>query len=510
MVEKPTRGERVCLFIEKYLYVPDGKLAGTCFKLLPFQRQFILEVYDNPAGTRRAILSIGRKNGKTALIAALVLAHLIGPEALPNAQIVSGALSRDQAGIIYKYARDIAYASPEIRGRVRCVDSSKRIVGLKLGTEYKALAAEAKTAHGLTPVLALLDEVGQVSGPHSDFFDAIVTAQGAHEAPMLFAISTQAANDGALLSQWIDDALTGADPRIVCHLHAAPENAELLDEEAWRAANPALDFFRSRDDVQMLAEEAERLPAKENTFRNLILNQRVSLFAPFVSRNLWQAGARDVDPAAFEGPVWGGLDLSQTTDLTAFVLIGRLGDDWHIRPYFWMAAELVEERARADRVPYDLWLKQGFLTATPGKSVDYGDVAEAIGMLTDGLDMQGIAFDRWKMPLMEKHLGLAGVDLPLVEWGQGYASMSPAIDALEQELLHERICHGGHPVLTMCAANAVTLRDPAGNRKLDKAKSTGRIDGMQALAQAMGLANTAVASMAGVDDWLASLRGSAA
>ncbi len=486
---KRSRAAAVIQFIETYLVVPDGVLAGTKFKLLPFQKKFIRAVYDNRAGTRRAILSIARKNGKTALIACLVLAHLVGPEARRNAQIVSGALSRDQAAIIYRYARDIANASPAIRDRVRCVDSGKRIVGLKMAAEYRALAAEAKTAHGLSPVLAFLDEVGQVTGPSNDFFDAIVTSQGAHEAPMLVAISTQAPTDGALLSQWIDDAQSGADPRIVCHVYAAEPDAALDSRRAWKAANPALSQFRSVADMEVLAAEAERLPGKENSFRNLFLNQRVSLFDPFVGANLWGANSGAVDDSAFfEGPVYGGLDLSQTTDLTALVLIAKKAGIWHVKSFFWMARDLIEGRAREDRQPYDLWAKQGFLHAAPGKSIDYAVVVQDIIDWTAGMDLQALAFDRYRMDVLRRHMEIEGVSWPLVDWGQGFVSMSPAVDALEIELLHERMRHGDHPVLKMCAQNAVVQRDPAGNRKLDKAKSVGRIDGMVALAMATGVA----------------------
>jgi phage terminase large subunit-like protein len=479
--------------------VPDGVLRGQKFRLLPFQKDFIRDVYDNPAGTRHAILSIGRKNGKTALAACLVLAHLCGPEAKENSQIESGARSRNQAAKLFKYAKDIVRMSPDLKGRVHVVPSAKMLVGLKLNVEYAALAAEASSAHGGTPILALRDEVGQVKGPTDDFFTAMETSQGAHDAPLLIDISTQAATDGALLSISIDDALTHSDPRIVCHLHSAPENCDLLDKKAWAAANPALKQFRSFDDVAMLAASANRMASKENEFRNLYLNQRVSVFDPFVSRSTWEANGGEVLP--FVGPVWGGLDLSQTTDLTAFVLVGKDKDgNWAVRCVFWMPGDLVEERSRKDREPYDLWARKGFLTAPAGKTIDYGWVAEQIVEGVAGLDFQGLAFDRYKMELLRQSLSLRGLSLPgeLIDWGQGYVSMSPAVEALEIELLQGHVRHGMHPVLRMCARNAVVKRDEAGNRKLDKAKSTGRIDGMVALAMALGLAKTKAPEVASV------------
>lgn len=481
-----TRGERVCRFIEAYCRVPEGKLIGQPMQLADFQRRFLLELYDNPAGTNTAYLSIARKNGKTGLIAGILLAHLVGPEAVQNSQIVSGAMSREQAGIVFNLACKMIQLSPKLADIVHIVPSSKRLIGTPLNVEYKALAAEGKTAHGLSPVLAILDEVGQVRGPQSDFVDAITTAQGAHDAPLLIAISTQAAHDSDLLSVWLDDAERSNDPHIVSHVYSADPDLDLQDEEAWKAANPALDTFRSRSDLATQAERAARMPSSENTFRNLCLNQRVSTVSPFVSQDVWKAcGA---DPAPLEGlAVFGGLDLSARTDLTGFVLIGRDAEGVaHVHPYFWTPEQGLYDRAKRDRVPYDVWVREGYLRTTPGATVDYGFVAAEMAEILGSLDVQAIAFDRWRIDVFKKDAESLGLDFPLVEHGQGYKDMSPALDTLESDLLNGRLRHGMHPVLTMCAANAVVSKDPAGNRKLDKHKATGRIDGMVALAMALG------------------------
>lgn len=484
-----TRAELVIQFIEKFCRVPEGALVGKPLVLAEFQKQFIRDTYDNEHGTRRAILSIARKNGKTGLIAGLLLAHLVGPEAKPNAQIVSGAMSRDQAALVFNLASKMVQQSPELAKRVRIVPSGKRLIGLPLNTEYRALAADGQTAHGLSPVLAILDEAGQVRGPRSDFIDAITTSQGAHENPLLIVISTQAATDADLLSLWIDDALTGADKKTVCHLHAAPKDCELVDTEAWAAANPAMGLFRSQEDVKEQAQQAQRLPSAEATFRWLVLNQRVSAVNPFISSDVWKSCGTEPEEMG-QVPIFAGLDLSARTDLTALVLVGQVEGVWHVRPYFWTPEQGIADRAKRDRVPYDLWAQQGHLKTTPGASVDYEHLASDVLEILDGLDVKAIAFDRWRMDVLKKELDRLGADLPLVPWGQGFQSMSPALDALEAELLNGRMAHGNHPVLTMCAANAVIERDPAGNRKLTKAKSTGRIDGLQALAMAMGAAST--------------------
>lgn len=460
-------------------------MVGQPLKLAEFQRRFILEVYDNPHGTRRAYLSMARKNAKTATIACLVLAHLVGPESVLNSQIVSGAMSREQAALVFNLASKMVQLSPELTKLVRIIPSGKRLIGLAMNTEYKALAAEGTTAHGLSPVLAILDEVGQVRGPQNDFIDAITTAQGAHENPLLIAISTQAPTDADLFSIWLDDSERSGDPSIVRHLYTAPADCELDDQAAWKAANPALDLFRSRRDVEEQAAQAARMPSAENTFRVLTLNQRRNMVNAFVSASVWKAG--NDAPAEFDGPVYGGLDLSATTDLTALVLTCRIDGIVHVRPFFWVPNDTLAEAVKRDKAPYDVWVRDGLLRTTPGKVIDYDFVARDIGEICSGLSVSKIAFDRWRMDRMQTALDRAGVVLPLQEFGQGYMSMSPALDALEADLLQERVKHGGHPVLAMCAANAVAVCDAAHNRKLDKSKATGRIDGLVALAMACGV-----------------------
>lgn len=480
-----TRGERVIAFIEKYCIIPEGAQVGQPIKLADFQRRFILEVYDNPNGTRRGYLSIGRKNGKTALIACLLLAHLVGPEAKLNGQLVSGALSRDQAALVFNLASKMVQLSAELSKIIRIVPSGKKLLGLPMNTEFRALAAEGKTAHGLSPFLAILDEMGQVKGPQSDFVDAITTSQGAHEEPLLLAISTQAPTDADLFSIWLDDAERSEDPTIVSHVYTADEDCELDDPKAWKAANPALGLFRSEKDVEEQAAQAKRMPTQEATFRVLTLNQRVNMVAAFVSPSVWKAGNGEAGP--LEGIVYGGLDLSATTDLTSLVLTCRVGDELRVHPFFWMPQDNVQEAARRDRAPYDLWVREGLLRTTPGKVIDYDFVARDIGEIAAGLSIGKIGFDRWRMDRMQGALERQGVELPLEQFGQGYVSMSPALDALEADLLAEKVRHGGNPVLAMCAANAVAVPDPANNRKLDKSKATGRIDGMVALAMAEGV-----------------------
>lgn len=481
-----TRGEKVCQFVTQYLRIPEGKLVGQPIVLHEFQRRFILDIYDNPHGTSTAYLSVARKNGKSALIAGILLAHLVGPEAVQNSQIVSGAMSRDQAALVFNLACKMIQLNPQLADLVHIIPSSKRLIGKPMNVEYKALAAEGKTAHGLSPVLAILDEVGQIRGPRSDFVDAIVTSQGAHDTPILIAISTQAANDADLLSVWLDDAIKSKDPHTVCHLYTAPDECDLSDETAWKAANPALGVFRSEADLRKQHGNAVRMPSSESMFRNLCLNQRVSTASPFVSRTVWDQNSGEPEPG--KAITWyAGLDLSARTDLTAFVLVGADEDGGiHVFPHFWTPANGLHERAKRDRSPYDMWAEQGLIHTTPGSTVDYEHVARDIAEIIDGLDVESIAFDRWRIDVLKKEFERIGLELPLSEFGQGYKDMAPALDELEAALLNGRLRHGSHPVLQMCAANSVVCKDPAGGRKLDKSKATGRIDGMVALAMAIG------------------------
>lgn len=495
-----TRGEKVCAFLEKYCICPEGDHFGKPMRLEPFQRKFLLEIYDNPYGTHSAYLSIARKNGKTSLIAGILLAHLAGPVAIRNSQIVSGAQSKEQAAVVFELARKMVDLSPTLSKLVRVQPSGKRLVGLARNVLYRALAAEGKTAHGLSPVLAILDEVGQVEGPTDKFVSAITTAQGAYSDPLLIAISTQAPTDADLFSTWLDAQKAAPDPRVVCHVYTAPDDCELSDRKAWAAANPALGVFRSVADVEKQARLAVELPAQEPEFRNLVLNQRVEAAAPFVSKSVWESNGGD--PGPLEGArVWGGLDLSSVNDLTALVLET---EDGGVHCSFWLPEHGLREKARKDRVPYDLWARDGLLLTTPGKAIEYEHVAEHLRGVFDRCDVQAIGFDRYNMKHLKPWLVKAGFSddelTRFVEVGQGTASMTPALRQLETKLLNSGLRHGMNPILRMCAANARVVGE-SGARKFDKAHARGRIDGMVALAMAEFVLAPVDSSAPNVEVW---------
>lgn len=458
-----------------------------------------------------AIISFAKKNAKTSLAAFLLLLHLMGPEAIPNTQLPSTAQSREQAAVLFNLAAKVARLSPSLTPYISIRDTAKQLFCEELGTLYKALSADASTAHGQSPVFAVHDELGQVRGPVSELFNAIENAMGAHDAPLSIVISTQAPTDADLLSVLIDDAKTGRDPRVVLSLYSADENIDPFSEEAIRQANPAFGDFLNRREVLDQAARARAMPSQEALYRNYTLNQRVDVHSPFISRAVWKACGGEV-VERFDGPVFGGLDLASVNDLTAKVYISPVDGVWHVKPTFWLPSVGLVEKSRSDRVPYDLWAKQGHLLTTPGKTVDYDFVAASLFRDCQEMDVRKIAFDLWNWRHLKPCLFRAGFTEDQLEgdnaifeqMGQGFQSMSPALRELESDILDGKIAHENHPVLTMCAANAVVTSDPAGNRKLDKAKATGRIDGMVALTMARAAAGTFADNTFDADSWIAS------
>ena len=484
----------VIAFIETVCFVPEGKHVGQKLKLFDWQKDLLQLIYDNPYGTRRAIISVGRKNAKTCLAACLLLNHLCGPSAKsrPNSQLYSAAQSRDQAAITFSLAAKMVRLNPALARIVHVMETAKTLVCSELGTRYRALSADASTAYGLSPSFIVHDELGQCRGPRSSLYEALETATAASVDPLSIVISTQAPTDADLLSVLLDDALAGNDPHTVVKLYTAPADLDPFDEATIRLANPAFGTFLNAREVLAMAADAKRMPAREAECRNLILNQRVEPTNMFVSPAVWKACGEPAGSLAGL-TIYGGLDLSAVSDLTALVLIGRRDGKWRVQPTFWLPSEGLSEKATADRLPYDLWHAQGYLQTTPGRTVSYEFVADHLAELFRRYDIVKIGFDRWNIRNFLPWLHKAGLSEQFVkdhfvEFGQGLASMSPALRDLEQVLLEGQIAHGDHPVLSMCAANTVIAVDDAGNRKPSKKRSVGRIDGMVALAMAIGVA----------------------
>lgn len=495
------RVKRIIKFIEQ-LTIPSGKGAGEPFKLRLFQKKFIQDVYGPTSGNlrivRRAILAMGRKNGKSVLIAALALVHLVGPEAVRNGEIYSAANDREQASLIFKYAAQIVRAEPELVSLIKIVDSTKTMLCFANGSIYRAVSAEAGTKFGLNPTVVIYDELAQAR--NRDLYDALDTSMAAREEPLFIVISTQSNDPQHILSTLIDDGLSGLDPTTVCHLYAVPEDAENVfeDQKLWKLANPALGDFRSLSEMKTAAKRAVRMPTFEASFRNLYLNQRINAETPLIPRQEWLACQSD-KRIERGSEVYLGLDLSGKTDLTALVGVSN-GIDDIVQAWFWKPQESLVEHEKRDRVPYTVWAKQKIIQTTPGRAVQYDWIANMLAEIVSGYKVIGLAFDRWRIDDLLNAMGKIGMDvyidgkddprpgaLRMVPWGQGYASMTQAVEALEGSVLDRKLCHDMNPCLMWNISNAITISDPAGSRKLDKSKTRFRIDGAVALAMAIGL-----------------------
>jgi phage terminase large subunit-like protein len=258
-----------------------------------------------------------------------------------------------------------------------------------------------------------------------------------------------------------------------------------------RSVNPALGTFLDAGDLFAEAERARRMPSFESAFRNLRLNQRISPHGRdlLFTAEAWAEGDEAIEEDIFTDgrPVFGGLDLSASIDLTALVLAAEDDDGLvHIKPFAWTPAENLAERQVHDRAPYDVWIRNGILKVVPGAAIDFDFVVAELAALLAAVNIVRLNYDPWRIHIFQQSLDRCGVAVPLEEMGQGYRSMAPAIDAFEKLVAEKRIRHGGNPLLRWCFSNAVTIKDPAGNRKLDKSKSYSRIDVAVAAVMAIG------------------------
>jgi phage terminase large subunit-like protein len=357
------------------------------------------------------------------------------------------------------------------------------------GSTFQALSAEARTKMGLSPSFVVYDELG--SARDRDLYDAMDSAQGARANPLMLVISTQAADDLAPLSVLVDYGLRVKagdidDPAFHLTIYQAPPDDDIMSEETWRKANPAMGDFRSLADIRRQAEQANAMPSQENRFRNLILNQRVQAEAKFVELGKWKAcnGEAQIPDGA---KVFGAVDLGATKDMSALALVwADAADNYHVQMHYWLPGRILD-RVNEDKVPYDAWHRQGLLT-NDGDSTDPKLVARRIAELNGRYRITAIAFDAWRIVELQRELDAIGCRVLLTPHGQGFKDMNGAVDVLERLIIQERIRHGGHQVLAWNAANAVVRRNADGFRKLDKEKSSGRIDGLQALAMAFSLA----------------------
>lgn len=488
-----SRADRVIAFLES-LPVTKGFGAGATFALMDWQKDWLRAVYadgeDGLRQVRTGLLSVARGNGKTVICAGLALAHLIGPEAEPRGECYSAAASRDQSALIFAEMEAIIFAVPWMAARLNVQRFHKRIEDMETGSIYRALASDGAAVHGLASSFVVCDELAQWK--RRELFDVLRTSLGKRAEPLMLVIGTQSPNPENVMSELVDYGgriETGeiADASFHGKVYAVPDDADVFDPASWPLANPALSVFRAERELREEAERAQRMPSFEPSFRNLYCNQRVDAEPKAIDPREWESCGSAVNMDALRGrPCYGGLDLASVRDLAAFVLYFP-EDDGAVLPWFWTPKAGLAEKEETDRVPYRTWARQGHLEATPGKAIDKTFIAARLGEIAGLYDVRGVAFDRMFMKDLQVILDHEGIALPLVEWGQGFLSMGPAVNAFETALLDDHLRHGMHPVLRWNAGNAVFEHDAAGNRKLSKNRSIDRIDGLQALVMAIGL-----------------------
>lgn len=490
------RGERAIAWIEQ-LVITRGPDAGKRLKLRPWQADIIRGVLHTDTHgkriVRRCFVTAGRKNGKTGLIAALALLFLAGPEAVSRGQVVSAAADRQQAALIWAEIRAFVEADTVLglADRVLLRSFHKDATDKLTGSEYRALAAVAERVHGLNPTLWIADELAQ--WPNRAVLDALMTAQGAQAEPLGIVISTTSPDPHHVMSEWRLEAeavMSGAvvDPSFLPFVWTAPPELAWDSDEAIYAANPAAGDFLSLEELRDAREQARRIPARQASYELLRLNRPVAADARFIAARDWMACCKPFDPAQLHGErAIGGLDLSATSDLTAFALFFPASG--HVQVWGFLPEHQVDEKARSDRVPYREWIEAGHVIPTPGRAIDRRFVAATVARLIEPYDCDVIASDRWMLSAFEQDAEAAGLSVQLEPFGQGFQSMGPAVVAFETRVLNNELI-ANSPLLTWSVSNAHVLSDPAGNRKVSKeyAASGRRVDPLIAAIMAIGLA----------------------
>lgn len=494
-----SRAEKVIQFIES-LPITSGMLSGSKFLLRDWQKEIIEKIYavdkKGKRLVREVLFTVPRKNGKTQLAAAVALAHLAGPEAESRGQVYSAAADREQAALIYNEMKAMILETPHLNQRIIIRDFNKHLEDVITGSLYKALSSDAKTKHGFNASFVIYDELAQA--PNRELYDTLKTSIGARKEPLIVVISTQSHDPLHIMSELVDHGEKVRDNLVEDHsflpiIFSAPTDSDPWNEKTWRACNPALGDFRSIEEMRNAAVQARAIPARESSFRLLYLNQRVQAEAGFISQAEWDRCADSVKESELLGAAcYGGLDLSEKNDLTALCLMFVLPDGRKaVRSFFWTPKGLLNERVDSERILYESWIRQGYLSAKEGKIIDYEWVAKTLVELARKYDIREIAFDREKIESLKKELNSLGSNLEerMIEHRQGFISMGEALQCLWDDIKSERLRHGANPILTWCVFNAVVIRDAANNMKLIKKTKQNRIDGAVALAMAANLAS---------------------
>lgn len=472
-----------------------GQWRGVPFDLLPWQDQIVRDIFGTVKenGYRQyntAYVEIPKKNGKSELAAALALLMTCG-DGEWGAEVYGCASDRQQASIVFDVAVEMVEQSPALKKRFKPVMSMKRLVYKPTNSFYQVLSAEAYTKHGLNVHAVVFDELH--AQPNRDLFDVMTKGSGdARLQPLFFLITTAGTDRNSIcyeVHQKAVDLLDGRkiDPTFYPAIYGIDNDDDWTDEKNWYKANPSLGHTIDIEKVRNAYLSAKENPAEENIFRQLRLNQWVKQSTRWMQMEKWDACDEPVDMDLLRGrECFGGLDLSSTTDITAFVLVfpPKTDDEkFIVLPYFWIPDDNLKVRVRRDHVPYDIWEKQGYIKTTEGNVVHYGFIEKFIEELGMKYNIKEIAFDRWGAVQMVQNL--EGMGFSVVPFGQGYKDMSPASKELMKITLEKRIVHGGNPVLRWMMDNIFVKTDPAGNIKPDKEKSTERIDGAVAMIMAL-------------------------
>jgi phage terminase large subunit-like protein len=387
--------------------------------------------------------------------------------------------------------------APALAKRSKIIDSQKRIVVHSTNSYYQVLSAEAYSKHGINAHGILFDELH--TQPDRELWDVLTTSQGSRRQPLIFVMTTAGYDRNSIGWEIHDYACKVRDgilkdPTFLPVIYAAPDDADWTDEDVWKKCNPALDTFRSIDEMRMLCARAKEIPALEMTFRRLYLNQWVNSVERWLPMDKWDACNQPIDSENLKGKIcYAGLDLAATTDLTALSLVfPDENGSYDILMHFWIPGDRAIEIERKDRVPYREWAREGYITLTEGNVIDYDYILHYLKEQSEIYNIQELAFDRWGSQKlitdMQEHEFVVDAKVPgrhLVPFGQGYVSMSAPTKELMNLVLSQKIRHGGNPILRWNADNLVVTQDPAGNLKPDKSKATQKIDGMVALIMAL-------------------------
>jgi len=475
-------------FFERVLTHVKGEWAGQPLRLQPWEKQIVRDVFgwkqeDGTRCYRTVYVEVPRKNGKSTLAAGLALLLLFA-DGEPGAEVYSAAADRDQAAIVFDLAREMTDGSLLLAREAQTFRRAIVVPGT-LST-YRVLSADAYTKHGLNAHGVIVDELH--AQPTRDLVDVLVTSTGARRQPLTVMITTAGFDRESVCWEYHEYArqvLAGIleDPTFYGVIYAADPDDDWLDEEIWAKANPNLGVSVKLDYLRNEARRAEQVPAYQNTFRRLHLNQWTQQDTRWLPMEAWDRCGQPFDAKLLEGAAcYGGLDLASTSDIASLVLCfpAEAGEEERFAwlPFFWIPQENMVERARRDRVPYDAWVRDGLITATEGDVIDYGYILRDIERLGERYNVREIAFDRWGAFQVSQQL--EGLGFTLVGLGQGFASMAGPTKELLRLVLSGGLAHGGHQVLRWMADNMVVSTDAAGNVKPNKAKSREKIDGIVA------------------------------